>query len=328
MNQQNLITCLICKKQFKSITPTHLKQHDITVKEYIEKYNILPGELTSKNTKTKRSGSRQKIFHQKYGKIEGEKRWQQYRTKQAETNSYEYKKNKFGWTKEEYDNYNKNRACTKQNFIKRHGNNLGTKKWNEYCQKQKIHGSSLEWFVEKYGKEQGQQRWIQICNQKKINKQNFIRKYGDEIGNIKWIEFVNKRTEINKQSTSTQSQELFFSIIKHFDIDQQRYIHFNKKDFEYVVHTNSGIRFLDFYDTKTNKCIEYFGDYWHANPLIYNTKDNIRGKPVDVIWEEDKKRLKSIIDCLNCQIFIVWEKQFIDNQQNIIEQCKRFLNEN
>lgn len=33
-----LITCLICQRQFKSITATHLKSHNITFKEYIERF--------------------------------------------------------------------------------------------------------------------------------------------------------------------------------------------------------------------------------------------------------------------------------------------------
>ena len=45
--------CQICKRNFKSITNTHLKTHDITQNEYIEKYGPIRDEILSKTMANK-----------------------------------------------------------------------------------------------------------------------------------------------------------------------------------------------------------------------------------------------------------------------------------
>lgn len=52
----------------------------------------------------------------KYGKEEGTKRFNDYCEKQRYTNSFEYKQQKQGWTKRQYDEYNKSRAVTLKTF--------------------------------------------------------------------------------------------------------------------------------------------------------------------------------------------------------------------
>ena len=46
------------------------------------------------------------------------------------------------------------------------------------------------------------------------------------------------------------------------------------------------------YDIKHENCIiEFNGDYWHANPKIYNQDTLLRGQRVIDIWERDKLKL-------------------------------------
>lgn len=69
--------------------------------------------------------------------------------KQAYSNSLEYKQIKHGWTKEQFDTYNKSRATTKKSLIEKYGEQEGTQKWKEYCNKQSYAGCKLEYFIEK-----------------------------------------------------------------------------------------------------------------------------------------------------------------------------------
>jgi hypothetical protein len=88
----------------------------------------------------------------KYGKEEGIKRWEKYIEKQRLSNTYEYKKEKYGMTNEEFSSYNKNRATTEENFILRYGEKEGKEKWAQYIERQRYAGCQLEYFKEKYGK--------------------------------------------------------------------------------------------------------------------------------------------------------------------------------
>lgn len=62
----------------------------------------------------------------KYGEEDGLKRWDHYVERQRITNTKEYKMRVHGMTSEEVDAYNKSRAVTLENCIKRHGKEKGT----------------------------------------------------------------------------------------------------------------------------------------------------------------------------------------------------------
>lgn len=76
-----------------------------------------------------------------------------------------------------------------------------------------------------------------------------------------------------------------------------------------------------------NKCIiQFFGNYWHANPIIYNQNDEISFhgiiKTAKQVWEKDNIRLQKIIDFCNLPIIIIWEQSYINNKQIFLQQLK------
>ena len=86
-----------------------------------------------------------------YGIEEGKKRWDSYCKKQAESNTFEYKKrNGLIETKEQFDEYNKSRAVTLKNQIKKYGDVEGKKRWDSYCKRQAYTNSKEYFGQEKY----------------------------------------------------------------------------------------------------------------------------------------------------------------------------------
>ena len=79
----------------------------------------------------------------KYGEEEGQKRWDNYCKRQSETNTFEYKHKKYGWTKKQFDAYNKSRSVTLKNLIKRYGEEEGQKRWTKFCSKRSNFYSSV-----------------------------------------------------------------------------------------------------------------------------------------------------------------------------------------
>ena len=81
---------------------------------------------------------------------------------------------------------------------------------------------------------------------------------------------------------------------------------------------------VDFCDG--NKVIEFFGDYWHSNPVIYPEEYfNARKKmKASEIWQKDAERIKKITDA-GYQVKIVWERDFKRNPQKIIQECLEWL---
>lgn len=66
-------------------------------------------------------------FIKNHGEEEGLIKWKEYCYKQAETNTFEYKRQKLGWNKEMFDDFNKSRATTIKNLVRRQGEEEGMK---------------------------------------------------------------------------------------------------------------------------------------------------------------------------------------------------------
>ena len=82
-------------------------------------------------------------------------------------------------TSEEIDEYNKSRAVTRENLIKKHGEEEGLKIWKRYCDKQK-YTTSLEYFIEKYGKEKGEEKYYRQNFLKGHNLDSYKVRYGED----------------------------------------------------------------------------------------------------------------------------------------------------
>ena len=94
-------------------------------------------------------------FIRRYGVEDGSQKYEAYKRRQAYTCSREYMMGEKGMTEKEWNEFNANRASTKKNFIKRYGQELGIKKWYEYCKMESYAGCKIEYFIEKYGYDKG-----------------------------------------------------------------------------------------------------------------------------------------------------------------------------
>lgn len=222
-------------------------------------------------------------FVLKYGKEEGEKRWNDYLEKERYTKSFEYRKQKYGETEESFKEYNNSRACTLDNFIKRYGDE-GITKWNDYIERQR-YTTSLDYFMEKYG---------------------------EELGRKKYRDFDNARLCLNGYSKA--SQELF-NLVSSIDFVKGNEIYYATRNHEYQIYMNNSLYYLDFYDKTLGLCIEYNGSKFHPNPLVYS-EDNLfkpvfekEAKPVKWYWDKEKKRINDL-KLLGIDTIVVWDTDF------------------
>lgn len=75
-----------------------------------------------------------------------------------------------------------------------------------------------------------------------------------------------------------------------------------------------------------SKVIEFYGDYWHANPAVYDPTYIISRKRMTAseIWARDAERIKKI-EAEGYQVKIVWERNFRRNPAKVIKECKEWL---
>lgn len=116
--------------------------------------------------------------------------------------------------------------------------------------------------------------------------------------------------KFNFNDKSTETEIIVANLLKEYNIEffEQRKIKYNSKNF-YVV---------DFLIKDTKIIIEANGDYWHGNPKIYPTLNNLQKK-----WKlEEQKREQNLLS-LGYTIFVLWEYDLKNN----INSCKKIIND-
>lgn len=83
---------------------------------------------------------------------------------------------------------------------------------------------------------------------------------------------------------------------------------------------------MDYFIKELNLGIEYYGNYWHANPLLFNENDEIKFPNNKIylakeIWKLNNTRINNIK--LNKIDIIIWESDDINKiLDNIIRIIK------
>jgi len=164
--------------------------------------------------------------------------------------------------------------------------------------------TSLDGFINKYGEVEGTKRYNN--RNKKISKANtklwFLEKYGEN-GLSKWEEF--RRKKVNKLGKTISKKSQFIKSL--LDTIGVNYIEEYKYD--NIKHRNGS---LDFYLPDYNIIIEFYGDYWHCNPNIYEHDyyHKILKLYAYEIWERDSNRINFIFKTTfnsTVTILIIWE---------------------
>ena len=317
-----MVECQICKRQFTRITHTHLKTHNITLDEYGEQF---PNASTvSEELRAKFATNTEEFFIAKFGD-DGKQRYENHRQMLADKNTFEYKREHHGMTEQEFDQYNKNRACSLENFIKRHGVDVGTAKWAAYCEKQRTAGISRDWFVNKYGEHLGNITYEKVCNAKRHNLDNFRLRYGDEEGMIRFQQYVTAlASRFNEFTTSALEREVVARVKEQFQ--DVRWYDYTSKQFAKWSHELNRVVMFDCVSPELKLAIEINGDYWHCNPAKY-APDFVhphRKQRADYIWNEDHKKIQAI-EREGYRTFVVWELEWKQNSERVMESLINYV---
>lgn len=100
---------------------------------------------------------------------------------------------------------------------------------------------------------------------------------------------------------------------------------YHQKNKEYIIDRYK----LDYYVPEIGICVEFYGDYWHANPLKFAANDipiPQFHKTAQEIWEHDEERIKSLNE-RGINVIIVWASEFQAGAaiDSIIQQLEEFL---
>lgn len=339
------VRCQICGKYLRNISNTHLKLHNITQQEY--KKTFPNSHIFSDGLLEEQKQKREKKIIERYG------------NKKNCSCSKDYLQKKYGITQGllKYENWVKNMGQSLEKLVKKHGKEKGQQKYHNFCTKMKGK-CTLQWYIKKYGKNIGEKLYQQSCKIKSFThkKEWYLKKYGNEQG-LKIFQEINKRKSpsltnlvskygenLGKQKyeqmksksysgfeQSKIAMQLFHKIKKLFPNEKMFYDK-NPKEFGRYLSSLKKYCFLDFYMPDRKKVIEFYGDYWHCNPQLYND-DQIVFYPQNKtfiakeIREKDKERIEAIKKQLKCEVIIVWENDYKRNKKDVLKIVIDFLNQ-
>lgn len=301
--EYHLHYCYDCAcKRFPEIPNKHFPLQPASLRsKFLYK---IPDDVFSSITSKVCKRTKEKYIN-RFGEEEGNRRWKSYCDKQSISNTFEYKREKFGWSREQFDEYNKSRSCTLENFIKRYGEENGIKKWKDYCEIQR-YTTTLEYFKKTYGDEEG------------------TKKY-------EAFQIAKAPATLGLTGASEIANEMFKELSEYYKGNTIYTECINK---EWIVDYRYS---LDYYDKTLNVVVEFYGDFWHCNPNKYQIDEAVKFPNSEIvfpkeIWDKDKKRQDYIEKKLNTHVFIVWEDDYRKNKkktiESLIERINKFVKNN
>lgn len=259
-----MIKCKICNNEYKRISATHLKKHGITVADYVKQFPNAPLE-DSETTKSRRVTLEN--LQSKYGDIDGLVRWEEYRYKQSYSNSFEYKRDVYGWTEDDFNAYNKKRGS-----VGELNGNYGSSYYHVW--------------IEKYGRDKADEMNFELSKRK--------ARHGEDNGNYgrtfsaKTVKQMSlsaiERVKRNGMPHSYNPNSI--PIIEQYGKECGYNFQHAENGGEYQIPNNTF--YVDGYDAKHNVVVEYDEPYHFRNGGLH---------PKD-IW-----RMNVIMSELNC-IFV------------------------
>lgn len=184
---------------------------------------------------------------------------------------------------------------------------------------------SESWYIDKYGIEKGKKIYDQRRKKAKVytSLSYFVDKYGEEKG----LEIWSRKYKNSFKGTraSKVSKDFFDRIVQKLPSDIKVYYYEN----EFKKITPLGKPYMyDFVITHPIKfCIEFNGDFWHANPDIFFNPDYSHvlwnGKTVNDIHCYDKEK-NDFLRSEGFQVEVVWQ----NNQRTVSEETvNQFVNQ-
>lgn len=277
------VRCCECNGIFTRITPSHLRS-GCNVRATMREYRTkYPDAKILSDAAHEFTRITSAGMADKFGEEHGASRWEKYTELQAETNTYEYKSRKFGMSDEDFSSYNASRASTLENFIMRYGEEIGRQKWESYRERQR-YTVTEEYFIETYGPEEGPKKFKKFVNSRVYAKKTQSK--------IELAVFKELSTVLPGISQSIRLYNPYYGP-------------------------------YDFGSLERKKLIEFYGSYWHADPLMYEPKHFFKQKNMtaSLIWSRDSAK-RTYAEDRGFSVYVIWESRWRKEKASIIADLK------
>lgn len=249
-------------------------------------------------------------FVERYGKEKGTKLYYE-KNKKLSVSERSLKLNGFG---DEEINEIRNRhsqksALTLDNYVEKYGWKEGNEKFEEMEKNRRSQWSKSYWIGQGFDSEDAKRI---ISGLQRRDLTYFVKKYGEEEGRERYSSFNKKRISATRGTNVSKLElQVYEEVLKTY------------KD---ALNTHTiGAYVVDVYIPSIKTVIEVFGDYWHCNPDRWNSEDYNKTlhMTAEEKWHKDEVRIKQLKrDGYN--VVVLWESAIKENnlQELINESIK------
>lgn len=192
------------------------------------------------------------------------------------------------------------------------------------------HDTSIEYYL-KQGYSEIESSKMLRERQSTFTISKCIKKYGDVKGQKVWRDRQEKWTSSLltngnlKIGYSNVSQILFDSICDKLEsID---HIFYGRKNNEISLSNGKRGFLYDFTDTLNKKIIEFNGDVYHGNPLLFTESDRphpFRDVTSKELWEKDRIKIE-LAKSHGFEVLVIWESEYKKDKELTVKRCLDFL---
>jgi hypothetical protein len=324
--RKDYVVCKICNRATSNVTGVHLRNHpEWTAEKYKSQFPGIPVIASSVLEKitngSKKAGARMR---------EPEHRKRLSKMYSGENNPMHKSK-----TTEEK---RKSISPFSPSFYLQKNPDLTMDEAKILAEKKMMEQKVVSWVKEEYwikkGFSQEEAKKIISKKQSTFSLETCIEKHGDEEGTKIWkarqdnwkSKVFNDKTHISG-GYSKIGEEFINSIIEI--LDKMGYDNSNSlygKNEKFIKTKKGNVYKYDLTFPNSKKIIEFNGDFWHANPILFEAEYLNKPKKMKAnqIWEYDLTKKKAAEDN-GYIVFVVWERDYRKNKAASIKSCLDFI---
>jgi hypothetical protein len=210
---------------------------------------------------------------------------------------------------------------------------LSVSQFAKSSQVNRLTETQLEYWLKKCGGDAKLAKIMLKDRQTTFSLDKCIKKYGEVEGKKKWIDRQEKwKKKVFNEHTyigggrSIVSVDFFNKIINELKLPADSYM-FDKNE-KFMTDTINNLTYkYDFTYLPNKRIIEFNGDYWHCNPVIYESDyyHKIKDMTAQQIWDYDGIKTK-LAESHGYTVMSIYERNWIDNPGETLKKCIDFLN--
>lgn len=195
--------------------------------------------------------------------------------------------------------------------------------------KDAVKTTNLEYYLQQ-GMSEKDAREALAERQRTFTLEKCIKKYGEDEGRKRYLERQKKwKSSLQKAfyhgSVCTQSNVSNKMIS---ELCQKLNIEVPDDELCLINNNENKIKNHYYYDfVFGNKIIEYNGDYWHCNPMEWESEDYNKSLHMTAqeVWDKDLDK-KICAESQGYEVLVVWDSEYTNSPDVVINKCIKFIN--